>query len=67
VALLRFPIPEAIQHTRYGVSSYLNPRILELVTEIQPEEISSRWLKDLPKGGTPIGYLRGSIWVHTKG
>jgi hypothetical protein len=36
-ALVRFPIPEAIRHSRYGVKSYLNPRILELVSEIQPE------------------------------
>jgi len=36
-ALIRFPIPSAIQHPRYGVKPYLNPRILELVTEIQPE------------------------------
>ena len=36
-ALLRFPIPEEIQHARFGVSSYLSPRILELVSEIQPE------------------------------
>ena len=36
-ALLRFPIPEAIQHARFGVASYLNPHILELVSEIQPE------------------------------
>jgi hypothetical protein len=35
-ALLRFPIPEEIQHARFGVSSYLSPRILELVSEIQP-------------------------------
>jgi hypothetical protein len=36
-ALLRFEIPEEIRHARFGVRSYLNPRILELVSEIQPE------------------------------
>jgi hypothetical protein len=36
-ALMRFPVPEEIQDDRYGVKSYQNPRILELVNEIQPE------------------------------
>jgi hypothetical protein len=36
-ALLSFSIPKAIQHPRYGISSYQNPEILKLVTEIQPE------------------------------
>jgi hypothetical protein len=36
-ALLHFTIPEAIRHSRYGVKSYLNPHILEVVNEIQPE------------------------------